>query len=77
MKHSEFCHIFSQVTIMLDGALVSWKCPNICHLKGSTELIPYFVLLVNAAIALPVKLPLTQSMGYLIFSSQISTITQK
>lgn len=67
MKHYEFWHTFSQVTIMLHGALFSWKCLNICQFKGSTERIPYFVLLVNAAIVLPVKLSLTQPMSYLIF----------
>ena len=49
---SEWWRLSSQVTIMRDGALLSWRWLNTCLLMGSSEWIPCFALLVCTAFAL-------------------------
>lgn len=53
----ELRHLSSQVTVMHEEALLSWKQPNICLLIGSSEWILYFALLAHAAFPLPMRLP--------------------
>jgi len=69
--HSELWPLSSQVTIMCDGALLSWKWLNTCLLMGNTGLILYFALLAHAAFALPVKLSLSQLISFLTFTLPI------
>jgi len=49
---------------MCDGALLSWRFPNTCLPMGSSELISYFVLLVQTAFAFPNKLYLSESTSF-------------
>ena len=65
---SEWWRLSSQVTVMCDGALPSWRWLNTCLQKGSSEWIPHFVLLACAAFDLPVKLSLTQPMSFSTFT---------
>lgn len=53
-RHSELCHLSSQVTVMCDGA---WGWLNSCLSQGNSELIPCF--------ALPIQLSLSQPMSSL------------
>jgi len=48
----EFKHLYSQVTVMLDGALICWRWLNTCLPPGSFELIPYFAFLAHAVAVL-------------------------
>lgn len=47
----------SQVTIMHDRALLSWKWLNICLLIGNSELIPHFACHAHAAIKVSLSQP--------------------
>lgn len=49
-----------QVTIMCDGALLSWRWLNTRLPKGTTELTPCFALPVCVAFDFPIKLSLSQ-----------------
>ena len=61
-------HLSSQVTIMCDGALLSWRWLNSCLPMGSGEWIPYFALLAHAGFTLPVTLSLSQPTSFLTFT---------
>ena len=58
----------SQVAVICDGALLSWRWLNPCLPMGRGELIPWLALLVCEAFALPIKLSLSQPMSFLIFT---------
>jgi len=58
----------SQVTCMSVEAPLSWAWLKICMLRGSSEWICYFTLLVWVAFALPVKLSLSQLMSFCSFT---------
>lgn len=66
----------SQVTIMLDGALLSWRWLNTCLSLGSSELITWFALLERVAFAFPVKLHLQQAMSFVLSTFQLSSPSQ-
>jgi len=66
--HSEWWHLSSQVTVMLDGALLSCRWLNTCLPVGSSEWIPYFALLACAVFSLPIKLLLSQPVCFLTFT---------
>jgi len=68
---SERWHLFSQVTITHDGALLSWRWLNTCLPMGSKEWIPCCALLAGMAFALPINLPLSQPMSFLTFTLPI------
>lgn len=55
----------SRVTLMRDGALLSWRYLQTCLPMGGAERVPCFALLVCAAFALPTKLSLSQPMSFL------------
>lgn len=57
--NSEIWCLSSPVTVVCDRALPYWRWLNMCLPIGRTELIPYFVLLVHTAFALPIKLSLS------------------
>ena len=65
---SELWLLSTQVTIMCDGALLSWRCLNTCLPMGSSEWIPCFSLLAYTAFALPIKPSLCQPTSFLIFT---------
>ena len=58
----------SQVTVMRDAALLSWRWLNTCLPIGSGESIPYFALLTCAAFALLIKLSLSQPTSFFTFT---------
>lgn len=66
----------SQVTIMLDGALLSWRWLNTCLPLGSSELIPWFALLERVAFAFPFKLHLPQAMSFVHSPFQFFSLSQ-
>lgn len=76
MGSLEGWRLFSQVTIMLDGALLSWRWLNTCLPLGSSELIPWFALLEHVAFAFPIKLRLPQAMSCVLSCFQFSSPSQ-
>jgi len=65
---SEWWHLSSQVTVMHDGTLVSWRWLNTCLLRGNSKWISSYALLALAAFTLPTKLPLSHPMSSHTFS---------
>ena len=61
----------SQVAVMHDEGLLSWKWLNICPRMGSRECIYYFAWFVRAALALLIKLSLSQHTSLLTFTLPI------
>lgn len=57
----------SQVTVISDGALLSWKLLDIWQPEGSSEQFSYFALFVRSAFALSFKLSSSQPMNFLGF----------
>jgi len=53
---------------LCDETLLSWGWLNTCLLIGISELIPCFVLLACTALALIIKLALSQAMSFLVFT---------
>lgn len=54
-EHFELGHLVFRVIVMCDRALLFWR-----WLMGSSEIISYFALLVDTALAFPSKLFLSQ-----------------
>jgi len=67
----EWWHLSSQVIVMRDGALLSWRWLSTRLPMGSSEWIPYFAFLVQMTFALPIKLSLSQPMSFLTFTVPI------
>jgi len=57
----------SQVTVICDGALLSWGWLNTYLPMGSGEGVPRFALLASMAFALSIKLSLFQPTSFLTF----------
>ena len=66
--HLEWWCLSSQLISMHAGALLSWRWLNTCLMMESTEWIPYFALLAQAAFALPINLSWSQPMSFLNFT---------
>jgi len=58
----------SQVTVMRDGALLSWRWLNIDLLVGSSEGIGFFCLAAAHSFILPIKISLSQPISFLTFT---------
>lgn len=73
LTKTNFCwelrHLSSQVTVVHDGALLSWERLNTCLLMWSSEWMPHFFFaFFCAAFVWDVKLPLSHPTGFLIFT---------
>lgn len=60
--------------VTCDGALLSWRLLNTCQPMGIGEEIP-FALLACMALPSPVKLSLSQHIGFLTFALLILCLT--
>ena len=64
----EWWLLSSQVTVMSNGALLSWRRLGTCLPMRSCEWTPCFALLACVTLALHIKLSLSQSTSFLIFT---------
>lgn len=63
----EFWPLSSQVTVLCDKALLSWKWLNLCLLMAPSEWILYFALFTHAAFAFSIKISLSQPSRFFSF----------
>ena len=71
---SELWHLFSQVTMTLDGTLLCWRRLNTSLPISSSEWIPYFASLAHAAFATPLQVHLSQFTTFLTFTLLILSL---
>ena len=67
-RHLDLGCLSSQVTVMCDGTLLSWRWLNTFLPMGCNELIPWFTLLACIAFTLLIELALSRHTSFLTFT---------